>query len=220
MNSQLDMYRSNMQKIVKRMEIVDTILKGESKIPYQKARIECIYLQFRMTLELIAMTTFSTQVINGVVPDQSKRIRKAWHAGNILKAVKEMNPNYFYPLPMVLDEKDVAGFDVKTFRGELKEYTGEYLTQNNFHKLYGMCGDILHQSNPFGRSLKRHSQNFYLNKSDDAKKWRKLIIKLLTHHQFLLPDEPDKFYLCYTTGNPPKFKIAEWQRIDPSREKF
>ena len=53
-NKRLDMYRERMQEIVSRLDVVESLLRGDTSIPYRPAVVESVYLQFRNVLELIA----------------------------------------------------------------------------------------------------------------------------------------------------------------------
>lgn len=207
------MYRERMQEIVSRLDVVESLLLGDASLPYRPALVESIYLQFRNVLELIATASL---VINRDANDLLREEgMRTWHAGDILKAVEMVNPDYYYPQPVRLVEENHAGLIVGEgkYRGEWKDFKGDFLTREQFTTLYKSCGGLLHTPNPFNKKARRTNETDK-NKMQQAPKWRKRIIELLTHHTFKLAGEEDTLYVCHTVGLDAEFVIQIFQRLE------
>ena len=212
-NKRLDMYRERMQEIVSRLDVVEALLRGNTSVPYRPAVVESVYLQFRNVLELIATASL---VINKDADDLlRKEGMRTWHAGDILKAVEMANPDYYYPKPLRLVDQSQRGLivGVDGYRGEWKDFKGDYLTREKFMTLYKSCGSLLHVLNPFNKKANRNNETDR-NKMQQAPKWRKRIIELLTHHMFKLVGEEDVLYLCHTVGPDAQFVIQPFSRLE------
>ena len=208
-----EMYLERMQEIVRRLEVVEALINGKSVLHYLPPTIESIYLQFRHVLELIATASLS---VNQQATEELIRegIRK-WHAGDILNAIETVNPDYYYPYPLRLikGKSELEGID--WYKGELKDFDGDYLTREKFATLYDKCSKILHTPNPFDRKAIKRNLQTDKNHLLQATKWHKRIIELLKHHKFRPVGQPEiKFYLCYTHGPSNEFRITEFVRMD------
>ena len=188
MNS-IGVYADRMQEIVKRAHVVDAIITAfRSGIPqtlYLPTTVETIYLQFRFILELIA--TASLMVNEGAIEKLNAGRRRGWHAGDILRAVEEVNPEFFYPKPVSASEKgSITLGGVKHNLYEHKEKR-DYLTRERFTTLYDVCNKVLHARGP--------GEQDYSRLLDDAdKKWRFQIRALLLHHEYRLMGD-DNLYV-------------------------
>lgn len=211
-HTQLDMYRERMQEIVRRLDVVEVLLRGEVDLLYLPPKVECIYLQFRHVLELIA--TASLSVNQGANAHLSKEGRKKWHAGHILEAVETVNPEYFYPQPIRLVEANSGSFKVGVggYRGRWDDFHGDYLSRDKFTTLYNACSRLLHTPNPLdGKSIARN-RKIYSNQLKQAGRWRKRIVELLTHHKFRPAGQPQtKLFVCHTVGPDAEFQVAEFE---------
>ena len=90
------MYCDRMQQIVYRLQFVNWLISNYGNSVNLPASVESIFLQLRLVLELIA--TASLIMNNDAVKDTD--FRKKWHAGEILKAVEKVNPQFYYPIPL------------------------------------------------------------------------------------------------------------------------
>lgn len=213
-NDALTMYRARMQEIVHRLDVVGSLLTGRTNLLYLPPTVECVYLQFRHVLELIA--TASLAVNQDADSELRKEGRRKWHAGDILEAVEIVNPNFYYPRPVRLVERNdgqrVVGED--GYRGEWLDFQGDYLTREKFTTLYSASSRFLHTPNPFDRRAPNRDRKTDSNQMKQAEKWRMRIVELLTHHQFRPASEPDtKLFVCHTVGPNAEFQVTEWQQL-------
>ena len=208
------MYRERMQQIVRRLEVAKALGEGRANMCYSSNTVEGIYLQFRHVLELIA--TASLSINPGANEELLNRGRQAWNAGAILKAVKIVNPDHFYPKPVRLVKDKGDPFDVRgRYVGELKDFTGDYLTPDKFDTLYDVCSRFLHTPNPFRAKSAPRTRETDRNHWKRAPNWHKRIIELVTHHKFRPAWTQDKvFFLCHTVGESHEFHIDEFERME------
>ena len=210
----LDMYRGRMQEITYRLDVVKEFSTLRENALYLPTTVECVYLQLRNTLELIATASL---VVNEDAKDVlSKEGRKKWHAGDILEAVETVNPDYYYPKPTRLVAKNKGSFVVGAdgYRGEWEDFKGDYLTREKFTTLYDICSRVVHSPNPFDRRALARSSKIDKKLLIQAQKWHERIINLLTHHHFKLVGEEGMLYVCHTVGPNAEFEIASFQRMD------
>ncbi len=194
-----------------------------SNLLYAIPMAECAYLQFRQVLELIATASLvATETDDGSLMNSiSDNHRRSWHAGDILKTIKDAYPDYYYPEPLRLDASGPAPPGLpegafKNYVGELVTANADYLTYERFKTLYGTANGLLHTPNPFNPRAKPKDQTACLRLLADGPKWTRRIIALLTHHTFKFVKKPDSLYVCHTVGSASgsEFKITEFQRLD------
>ena len=156
---------------------------------------ESIYLQLRSILELIA--TASLIVNDGAALKLNEPGKRKWAAGDILKAVEEINPNFYYPKPVRAIEAERPDIQY-----EHQEFKGDYLTREQFNTLYDICSKTIHVQNPFDKKARAKDYKRLLK---DATKWRNRIRELLVSHEFRLIDD-DNMYITLVRdeqhGNP------------------
>ena len=218
--SALDMYRERMQEIVLRLGYVESLFGRPDKAMYLPTLVESIYLQFRHVLELIATASLS---VNQKANEELRLAgRRKWHAGDILDAVEQINPSYFYPEPIRTVEDTLPsnlpeGVDPENYRGEWIDFKGDYLTREKFTTLYGASSRLLHTPNPFDRRAPTRDRKTDTNQLRQAARWHKRIVELLTHHKFRPAGEPDtKLFVCHTVGENAEFHISEWEQVESS----
>ena len=182
-DKRLTAYADRMQEIVKRTEVIDSFLTKKSNALYLPTTVESIYLQFRNILELIA--TASLIVNDTAQLLMNKQGVRKWHAGDILAAVYEVNPDFHYPKPIRAKESSTPGVKYDHI-----DFKGDYLTRERFTTLYDICSKTIHTSNPFNSGSTRMSYDRLLN---DATKWRNRIHQLLIHHEFKLVNDDDLY---------------------------
>ncbi len=146
---------------------------------------ECVYLQFRKILELIAM---SSLVANSQAMTQMNRSRnklgKQWNGDVILKTVEEINPD-FYPVPLLEQPSRHPAV-----RCELANKTEGFLSRSEFSRLYNLCGSLMHADNPLGR--KTDCRALW----EERPAWESRIMQLLGCHKIKLVGQ-DGFHLVH-----------------------
>ena len=205
-NPRLNMYCERMQEIARRLDVVNAFLNGDRDALYHLPTVECIYLQFRYILELIA--TASLTVNEDAKDDLNEEGQRKWHAGDVLPAVEEVNPCFYYPQP-VRPKKHYH----PSVKHDLKVYKGDYLTKEKFITLYDVCGRVLHTPNPFDRKAYLKDCKKLLK---DAEKWVNRITPLLYHHTFRLAGDDDRLYVGHMVKD--KFHVATFQKMENINE--
>jgi len=126
-------YSSIMEEAKFRALNMNTFTNSKIALPVPLLREFC-FLQLRMLCELIALGCL---VAHGDIQDiQSSALQKAYHAGEIVKRLEKLHPN-FYPSP----RKPIFS----PGHVHLADYDSEYLTKDELISLYGRCGDALHR---------------------------------------------------------------------------
>src|SRR3546814_8783856 len=122
----------------------------------------------RMTLELIALGSLAAN--KELFELQSMRFEKHWHPSEIIKDLEKRNPS-FYPVPFKAKDRDC--------KGVIKHdaVAGEYLTKDELVKVHGICGNVLHARNPFGKPIDHESF------AKDIAGWIEKVIRLLNSHR-------------------------------------
>ena len=178
-------YAAQMDEISRRLESIKTISEISVEKLYLPVVTECIYLQFRKILELIAM---SSLVANSQAMQKMNRsIRKLgnqWNGDTILKQVQRINQD-FYPVPIV--ERELHNSIAKT---ELVEKQESFLTRKDFSLPYNLCGSLMHADNPLGGTTD------YTKLWNEGPEWESKIIELLSCHKIRLVGQ-DGFYLVH-----------------------
>ena len=205
-NPRLEMYCERMQEIARRLDVVNAFLRGNRDALYLLPTVECIYLQFRYILELIATASLTVnEDAKDVLNEEGQR---KWHAGDILAAVEEVNPCFYYPQPVLPKKHYHPGI-----KRNLKAYKGDYLTKEKFITLYDVCGKVLHTPNPFDRKAYPKDGKKLLK---DAEKWVNRIIPLLYHHTFRLAGDEGFLYIGYMVDD--KFHVDTFQKMENINE--
>jgi hypothetical protein len=178
-------YCNLMEDIKTRISVVNNALDPDLGDMPWVIRLEVVYLQYRKILEEIAFgTLISNHTQFSVV---FKNFSKYWNAADLLRDVAKVNPD-FYPRPVVQVASATQGVD-----GHLEDRAKDYLTKDEFLTLYGRCGDILHERNPFSG---KNQDKWYL---DHAPEWREKITALLNSHLIRLSGDPN-LYLVHMAG--------------------
>jgi len=206
----LRMYTERMQEIKQRLDVVSTLIGGA--LIYDHPTVECIYLQFRNVLELIATASLSANPAANA--ELRKQGRRKWHAGDILEAVEVVNREYYFPKPTRLIEDEGSELaKLEGYRGAQRDFKGDYLTRERFASLYALCGSTLHTPNPFDKRAKQRDRKANARLMRQAADWHRRIRNLLVHHQFFLPGDDDTMYVCHLQPNG-KFNIATFQKME------
>lgn len=176
------MYCDVMEEVKRRTSVVDFFLTGAGHALYEPTTLESIGLQIRKILELIAMASL---VANKKEYEKVySNFATAWNAEYLLKDLERINPD-FYPKPVVEQPSNDP-----TVKNHLVDRESDYLSKEEFIKVYKKCGAILHASNPLGRKIGYE----YYKKS--IPEWRQKIINLLNNHQIRLFNHQG-FYLIH-----------------------
>lgn len=170
--SDIVMYCNVMEEVKSRVSVIDFFLSGNSHALHEPITLESVALQIRKILELIAMASLvaNKQEYEKVYSN----FATAWQAEYLFNDLGRVNAD-FYPKPVV--EKPSKNLQIKT---QLADRCHDYLTKNEFIKIYKKCGAIMHASNPLGRKIDYE----YYKKS--IPEWRQKIINLLNNHQIRL----------------------------------
>ena len=178
-------YVAQMDEINRRVASIKTIAEISFGQLSMAVVTECVYLQFRKVLELIAM---SSLVANSQAMQQINRGRRKlgnmWNGDTILKLVERINPD-FYPIPMIERQPRHS-----VAKAELVEKTESFLTRSDFSRLYNLCGGLMHADNPLGGKMD------YKKYCDEGPKWESRILELLGCHKIRLVGQ-DGFYLVH-----------------------
>ncbi len=165
-----------MEEIKRRTNVIDFFASQQGHALYQATTIESICLQLRKILELIAMGSLvaNKAEYSKAYADFSKH----WNAEYLMKDIARVNPN-FYPEPII--EKPSQQEGVKS---DWEKREGDFLTKEDFIKVYKKCGAIMHAGNPYGSHVDYswYEKNFPL--------WRQQIINLLNAHTIRLVNDP------------------------------
>lgn len=192
-------YCDVMEEIKKRMAVIKGFLKGGCYTLYMPTTLECICLQLRKTLELIALGSL---VLNKrEYKKHHNDFRKHWNGGEILKKLEKINPD-FYPKPI----KEVPS-STPNIKSDLIDIKDGFLTKKEFLEAYGRCGKIAHADNPFGSKT---NYDFYEKQILD---WHNKIMKLMDTHTIRLAN--DKYiYLIHMQENDGKVHGYTFAPVD------
>src|SRR3546814_2038862 len=96
-----------------------------------------------------------------------------WHPYDIIKDLEKLNPSFD---PVTFKAKD------RDCNGVIKHdaVAGEYLTKDELVKVHGICGNVLHARNPFGKPIDHESF------AKDIAGWIEKVIRLLNSHEIKL----------------------------------
>lgn len=162
-------YLGCMREIKHRTAVIQGFLRGNWHAGYVASTAECIALQFRKTLELIALASLVAN--REEYAKQRANFSKAWNAKMIVKELKEVNSR-FYPEPTKperLKPEDLADYDLRP--------VADHLTLDNYITLLDKCNAMLHAANPYSTNQPPYEQ--FINQ---APKWLRKTIALLNHH--------------------------------------
>jgi hypothetical protein len=137
-NETMARYCALMQEAKDRLGAVNFVLGGQKPSPVLHPRVanELAYLQLRMVCELIALASVMAHGELGVALDS--KIRKEDRPGVLLKLLEKLHPeSYPRPFRFILNS---AGEVVS-----VQDITTGFLTRDELPKLYGLCGNELHQ---------------------------------------------------------------------------
>jgi hypothetical protein len=184
-----------MTEIKLRIEVIDNILNEVKSTGQFPTDMECVALQFRKVLELIALASMCAN--KDVYSAKRENFYKDWNGKRILDDLEKVNPD-FYPQP----SKQIV--DKKTGRVvRLEKIKEEYLTKELFIRLYDKCSEHLHSYNPYGKypDLDELKAEF--------KEWKNKIVILLNHHQIQLVNQKKQLWVIMRSKDDGKVHVAE-----------
>ena len=181
----MQQYATQMEEVKRRMASIKKLSEiAAGHLPLAIVT-ECVYLQFRKILELIAM---SSLVANREALEEMNRSRKKlgsqWNGDAILKLVEGINPD-FYPVPIL-----ERPFRHPSVKADLVEKTDGFLSRGEFSRLYNLCASLMHADNPLG------SKTDYRVLWEEGPTWESRILELLGPHMIRLVGQ-DGFYLVH-----------------------
>lgn len=175
-------YVKVLEEIKRRTFVINACLEDETNLT-GPPRVELAALQLRMTLELIALGSLAAN--KELFELQSMRFEKHWRPCEIVKDLEKLNPS-FYPVPFKAKHRDCNGV-IKH-----DAVAGEYLTKDELVKVHGICGNVLHARNPFGKPID------YESFAQDIAAWTGKVIRLLNSHEIKLIGD-DHIYVVNMT---------------------
>jgi hypothetical protein len=194
-------YVKVMEEIKRRTFVINACLEDKTDIT-GPARIELAALQLRMTLELIALGSLAAN--KELFEMQSMRFEKHWHPSQIIKDLEKLNPN-FYPIPFKAKDRDDNGI-IKHDAA-----TGEYLTKEELVRVHGICGNVLHARNPFGKPIDH--DRFAMDISD----WIGKVIRLLNCHEIKLVGDDHIYVVNMTEHGRDAVFMYELEMVAPNK---
>lgn len=179
---QLQMYVEQMEEIKKRTDVVKCFLAKKCGALYDVTTVECMALQIRKILELIALGSLVAN--EAEYKKRHANFASHWKAKRILREIEKSNPA-FYPRPtrQVVDED--SGQVVR-----LESITDGFLTREEYEELYDECSNLLHARNPFSGTERRDLQF-----GRKVHIWMNKIIVLLNHHCVQLSDSAQQIWV-------------------------
>ncbi len=194
------MYADCMEEIKRRTAIIDGFLNGALTAHYLQATAECIGLQLRKILELIALASLVAN--QAEYRKHRKHFHRDWNGKRILDTLQLANPR-FYPVPT----RQIR--DPRTNKViETKKVKSGFLKKNDYVRLYDTCSAILHARNPFSRD-RQDACSFF----DNAAAWLEKIRILLNHHQIQLLDSDKQLWVLMEAESDGKVHVYEFQRV-------
>ena len=188
------------------MEIIDERKNKEQNLNMEEMiqfhmKTEFICLQIRKILEFII---FGTMVANQEVYKKTySDFKNHWNVRKIMRKIEIINKNY-YPIAMSFGDSKLND-DGINYTHELNVLNTEFLTKEEFIKLYDKCSEIIHSPNPF-------QNNHLINFEKTLEDWMYKIVSLIYIHQIKLVNSKHTWLITLTY--PPNGKINV-QLLDP-----
>lgn len=188
------------------MEIIDERKNKEQNLNMEEMiqfhmKTEFICLQIRKILEFII---FGTMVANQEVYKKTySDFKNHWNVKKIMRKIEIINKNY-YPIAMSFGDSKLND-DGINYTHELNVLNTEFLTKEEFIKLYDKCSEIIHSPNPF-------QNNHLINFEKTLEDWMYKIVSLIYIHQIKLVNSKHTWLI--TLNYSPNGKINV-QLLDP-----
>ncbi|NHQ59073.1 hypothetical protein G9409_00475 [Chlorobium sp. BLA1] len=153
------LYCGLMEDVKSRVALIRRFTSGEVQVGSEQFAYECVSVQLRKVLELIAFASLCAN--KEKYSEAYSGFAKHWRAKALLDAIGHLHPG-FYPQPM---RPPVASPDGTK---HLDRVADGFLTQPEFVVLYDKCSEVIHTRNPFSTSEPRidfvHSVDNWLYK--------------------------------------------------------
>lgn len=183
----LSAYLASLQEIKRRYEVISLFMSKKRDAKYEMTSLETIILQFRIVFELIPLASLAAH--SSIYEENQKKFHKGWKPRHIIRDLKRINP-HFYPEPIVEVPPNNAGEHV-----HLKSMNDGFLTCEELLRAHGLCGNLLHARNPFG---KQPDYDFF---QEITKDWASKIVQLLSVHKIMLLNT-EQFHLIHLDSKP------------------
>ena len=185
--SNMSRYCDLMEEIKRRVQVIEFLFDPKTgSALYLASTLESIALQLRKVLELVAFGSLlaNKDRYSAAYADFASH----WKAKELLRLMEKVNPG-FYPKPVIENPGNKPGVKVDL----APVPTDEYLTRDEFVKVYDKCGALLHAENPFGA---QRDYDFY---AKNLHRWYSKTTKLLDVHTISLYGETG-FHLVQMHG--------------------
>lgn len=145
---------------------------------------ECVFLQFRMICELIALGCLLAH--SGIKGAQTKRMKKEHAADRIVDELEKLHPHFF---PHAI----IPTVDATGLLTGISEAPDGYLTKKELIRLNGLCGSVLHRGNIEHYRSGKPAPN---SNKTEAEMWANKIRGLLENHMMVMSGM-DKVVACF-----------------------
>ena len=195
----LEIYCALMMEIRHRSDAVSKLRKSDRERLPDFVRVECLVLQVRKILELVALGSMA--VNESAYKKAYESFHKHSHADRIPHDLQRINPD-FYPMPAKQERATAEGVDHHLVISS--DADESFLRKSDFCKVYDKCGGLLHAQNPFGsaRDYGYYEKNVGI--------WMRKIERLLSTHTMRLVND-DNLYLIHmnaSDGNPHGYVLS------------
>lgn len=181
LNPEMQRYMDCMTDIKQRWWYIRSRLKSLS-FKCNKTNVESTCLQFRMIIELIFLSNYSSH--EAVLEKLLCELVEVWKISDVIKQIEKINPNY-YPVLIKLIKKQIS--ERPEADGEI-QFLKSPLSKEDALQIYSDCSGFLHPRNAF-RKEKNYQQVF--NKFNG---WHQKIKMLLASHAIQLADKKLKIF--------------------------
>lgn len=170
----IEAYCALMEEVKRRIALVRQFTGGQLTLGREDFDAETVCVHMRKILEVIA---FGSLVAHRDAYESAHTdLESRWRAKEILKRVSAIHAN-FYPKPVTPHRTDG--------NWHMEEVSTNFLTWDDFEKLYDKCGDMLHFWNPFRAGPR------VMDFGRSLDEWCNLIENLLRHHIVWLRTEAE-----------------------------
>ena len=196
-------YVAVMNEIKSRIGILKTFIGKNYTTGSDISDIEFCYLQIRIVLELIALSSISPN--RKLYEKKREQFRNDWNAKLIFSDMRRLNKD-FYPVPLVAEKSEHAR--VKFHFTKLRS---GFLTKKQFLKLYDKCGSVLHAKSPFKKPPD------YVGVYEYIENRIGLIEALLAQHSIKIPSSEAIWFMLMESGPAKQVQLVATEPIKDFR---
>lgn len=190
----LEVYKGLMVEVKERNKALSRILENHGGLGATIVR-ECAYLQLRMMCELVALGCVVAH--DELTSTQLKRLRKTYHAAEILDALEKYHENFF-PRRATRTQVVVAGQ-----RGHNLTFVDGKITKAGLKKIWETCGRYLHKG-----TVNQLAKNQPVERDfNDVRDAQSSLMDMLTQHVIMIKRD-QTFLLCDMAYGPEGKDIA------------